>query len=447
MTYLITARGGATVSFPLRQTSKTQLSFYHTARSTTPLLVGSPIVALPRATYLRSTRKIRGQSSCALAFRSHSSRSLPPAQQASYARLRPVIDTFEAPIDWAVAYGSGVIKQAERKEGDPPPLTDFLLSTPSAVDFHSVNLRQNPSHYPLYARLMGGEGVAWAQENFGAGVWYVTMVNVNGLDVKYGVISSSTLQADLEEWTTFYLSGRLHKPVLPLLLSPSATSLGRALESNLHSALCVSLILSSPSFTEDELWETIAGLSYSGDPRMSVPGAENPEKVKNIVKGKGARQGFREMYGPFLKPLGLRWENEEKEWDVDSEWVWRGEGEEVILQPDTPEHAAALATHMPINLKRAVAKHYSPLQNNLGTARENEYWFEPVQDWTFTSAVSEELRRIIGRPALRQSVKGLFTAGPIKSFYYSLAKVRKWLSGRKQILPPSHKLKNQDGKQ
>ncbi|WWD21524.1 hypothetical protein CI109_106010 [Kwoniella shandongensis] len=400
-------------------------------------------------TPLRSSRYISlGQAPTHLAVRltiRHYSteitkKALPPAQQVSYDRLRPVIDTFEAPIDWAVAYGSGVMKQAKRKEGDPPPLTDFLLSTPSAVDFHTTNLKQNPSHYPLYARLMGGERIAWAQESYGAGVWYVTMVNVNGLDVKYGVISSATLQRDLEEWTTFYLSGRLHKPVLPLLLSPTAPSLSSALESNLHSALCVALILSPPEFTEDELWERIAGLSYSGDPRMSVPGAENPDKVKNIVKGDGAREGFRAMYGPFLTDLGLSWEIQEEKSDVDAEWVWKGEGEEVIVQPDTPQHAASLATHMPINLKQAVARHYAPLHNNLGTAREAANWFEPVQDWTYTSAVSEELRRIIGRPALRQSIKGLFTAGPVKSFYYSLAKVRKWLSGRKQILPPSQKL-------
>jgi hypothetical protein len=38
--------------------------------------------------------------------------SLNPAQQKAYARLRPVVDSFRAPIDWAVAYGSGVINQA-----------------------------------------------------------------------------------------------------------------------------------------------------------------------------------------------------------------------------------------------------------------------------------------------------------------------------------------------
>lgn len=37
---------------------------------------------------------------------------LDPSQRKAYGRLRPVIDSFAAPIDWAVAYGSGVVHQA-----------------------------------------------------------------------------------------------------------------------------------------------------------------------------------------------------------------------------------------------------------------------------------------------------------------------------------------------
>lgn len=61
-------------------------------------------------------------------LRDHSTASLlaapaPPEQssgledtkrQAAYDRLRPVIDSFKGPVDWAVAYGSGVIHQANR---------------------------------------------------------------------------------------------------------------------------------------------------------------------------------------------------------------------------------------------------------------------------------------------------------------------------------------------
>lgn len=45
---------------------------------------------------------------------------------------------------------------------------------------------------------------------------------------------------------------------------------------------------------------------------MSVPGAENPDKVKNIVSGKGAREGMRGIYGDLLGRLGVRWVEEER---------------------------------------------------------------------------------------------------------------------------------------
>lgn len=138
------------------------------------------------------------------------------------------------------------------------------------------------------------------------------------------MISTGALFKDLANWETLYISGRLQKPHLPLLpfpaLSPSPspnsnpdqTILGEGvnpLEQNLKSALSLALICLPSHFTELELWEQIAGISYAGDPRMSVPGAENPEKVKNIVKGEGALEGFRAMYGGLLSGMKeVRWD-------------------------------------------------------------------------------------------------------------------------------------------
>ena len=110
--------------------------------------------------------------------------------------------------------------------------------------------------------------------------------------------------------------------------------------SNLRSALSLSLLLLPPKFTEYQLWEQIAGISYSGDPRMSVPGAENPEKVKNIVRGEGVREGLRGMYGHLMEEIGsLRWDegrSGEKEDTVapgqrQMEWVWRGDGSDHLI--------------------------------------------------------------------------------------------------------------------
>jgi translocator assembly and maintenance protein 41 len=60
------------------------------------------------------------------------------------------------------------------------PLIDFLIATSHPSHFHSINLARNPSHYPLLARWMGSDVIARVQENWGAGVWYATMVQVEG---------------------------------------------------------------------------------------------------------------------------------------------------------------------------------------------------------------------------------------------------------------------------
>jgi translocator assembly and maintenance protein 41 len=136
-------------------------------------------------------------------------------------------------------------------------------------------------------------------------------------EVKYGIIQSSSLIRDLSTWETLYISGRLQKPHLPLLpLSPeTSTGLESALANNLKQALSLALILLPGKFTELQLWEKIAGISYAGDPRMSVPGAENPEKVRNIVRGEGALEGFRAMYGSLLEGM------------VVQGYEWKGDGE------------------------------------------------------------------------------------------------------------------------
>ena len=57
---------------------------------------------------------------------------------------------------------------------------------------------------------------------------------------------------------------------------------------------------------------------------MSIPGAENPEKVRNIVRGEGALEGFRVMYGDLLS--AVHWEGREK-----GELEWKGNGDEYLV--------------------------------------------------------------------------------------------------------------------
>jgi translocator assembly and maintenance protein 41 len=107
----------------------------------------------------------------------------------------------------------------------------------------------------------------------------------------------------------------------------STPEIDQAQRTNLRAALSTALLQLPRQFTELQLWEQIAGISYSGDPRMSVPGAENPEKVKNIVRGPGNLAGFRDLYRPILEEMGgLQWVNG----GAITHWEGAGEGMVVV---------------------------------------------------------------------------------------------------------------------
>lgn len=209
-------------------------------------------------------------------------------------KLRSIIWKFNAPIKYAFAYGSGVFSQGKASDASKPQV-DLIFGVSYSQHWHSLNMRQNPDHYSML-RHLGSGAVSFVQDKVGAGVFFNPYVEIDGLKIKYGVVNIDTLLGDLTNWNTLYLAGRLHKPVKILRDEPRIRFTN---QSNLISALRTSLLTLPEEFTELDLYSTLAGISYLGDPRMTF--GENPNKVKNIVNNQFIN--FRNLYSPLLDML------------------------------------------------------------------------------------------------------------------------------------------------
>ena len=126
---------------------------------------------------------------------------------------------------------------------------------------------------------------------------------------------------------------------------------------NLTSAVRAALLTLPEEFSETELFERIAGISYSGDPRMMLP-AENRGKVGNIVRKQSSQ--FKELYHRLVVGLpGVHWP----------------EHSSVIQQDVSARARSAHLKKLPSNLLKGVKNNYSrrSLDPEL-EADESAYW-------------------------------------------------------------------------
>ncbi|XP_054992354.1 phosphatidate cytidylyltransferase, mitochondrial isoform X1 [Sorex araneus] len=209
--------------------------------------------------------------------------------------FRRILAHFPEELSLAFAYGSGVFRQAGPSSSQKDAMLDFVFAVDDPLAWHSKNLQKNWSHYS-FLKVLGPKVIAAVQSDYGAGVYYNTLVKCDGRLIKYGVISTAALMDDLLNWTNLYVAGRLQKPVKILALSENA-GLRSALDKNLRSAVSAAFLMLPESFSEEDLFTEIAGLSYAGDFRMVV--GEDKGKVANIVKPNIGH--FRELYGDVLQ--------------------------------------------------------------------------------------------------------------------------------------------------
>ncbi|CAD6890418.1 unnamed protein product [Tilletia controversa] len=413
-----------------------------------------------------------------------------PLETEMLTRLNGLLSSFllfpPTPIQFAFAYGSGVFPQvqagpehavrplASRSEPQKGKMVDLILAVNHPQHWHAMNMQHFPQHYSRMARLAGAGYLLRKVQHAGAGVWYHPYVQLNGELAKYGVIDIDRLCKDLLDWDTLYVSGRMHKPVALLLSHPRVRL---AQQVNLSSALRTSLLLMPETFSEVELFTRIASLSYTGDFRMQVPGAENVNKVRNIVLGQ--RHSFRRLYGGLIRSLGTLEVREGRE------------DRFLLRQENSPQRRLEHLIRLPLNLRRHIQAHYTsqpqldPAFLKLSLSKESEklrrvehlpsratldkntgdisqasgptsedrdspeeressansrssdpdtleFWAAVEKQKDLDQVILQSIGSIVRGPAWAQSIKGVCTAGFGRTMRYMGAKIGKYFEGRSQ---------------
>ena len=373
--------------------------------------------------------------------------------------LRQILWQFRAPIRYAFAYGSGVFPQTSSNsfssavhphpssaistvQGGNGKMIDFIFGVSYTQHWHSLNLQQHRDHYSAIGSL-GSSFVSRVQDKWGAGVYFNPYVTVNGTLIKYGVVNLDTLCRDLSEWNTLYLAGRLQKPVKILRDDPRVRLANQV---NLISAVRTALLLLPSTFTEKDLYNTITGISYLGDPRMSL-GAENLNKVANIVNHQ--LPNFRRLYAPLIENLPNVTFKDPK--CSSPEWIDDPDSNTTLAQDMDPIRRGNMVRRLPKNFReklyfRYQSKYQIP-QLEFRKMMEQSNDEDPVrvkrkQGGPFERRIAEEeqdalneevsaaITQIIKYPSYSQSLKSGLTAGIRNSWRYLMEKWGKYQEGK-----------------
>jgi len=201
---------------------------------------------------------------------------------------------------------------------------------------------------------------------------------------------------DLKNWQHVYVCGRLHKPVEILKTNEI---IAKASDENLMSAVRTSLLMLPEKFSEEELFKAITRLSYIGDTRMAF--AENPNKVNNIVSSNIER--FHELYKPVLAKF---------------QDVIAMSTNGTAKQDTGLKARVKLMEQLPSNLIREMKKAFPKLP-------QQNFFESGIQQGIHSKMITDGIAKIVKRSSLQQTVKGLISAGLLKSIHYASRKISK----------------------
>ncbi len=265
-----------------------------------------------------------------------------------------------------IGYGSGVKPQKGQEKRKPQ--IDLIIVVDNIKKWHLDNIKINPKDYSFSGKLFF-KHASLKKIKAGGKICYMTYISYNGRKYKIGTIEKEDFLNDLKTWETFYLAGRMQKPILVVKAPQDILD---AIEYNRHAGVLVTELLNkNQKISKEEFYMQLAGLSYIGDTRMKI--AENPDKVMNIVKGN--IEFYAENYGSLLKE-----EN----------------GKFII----------------PKNLKKE-------------TLPDELYEYLDKYNGNEKNGIIEFLTQKNKAQSTKQTIKGLFTTGPIKSIKYVSEKIKR----------------------
>lgn len=277
-----------------------------------------------------------------------------------------------------IAYGSGVFNQTGT-ENDKKSI-DLIFVVMDLKKWHLENMELNRKDYSLVGRHFFKDAPVDEIKGL-TNIAYISDIKENGDIFKYGTIESRDLIHSLVTWEVLYLVGRLHKPILVLKSTPT---LDRLLVDNRKDALLVASFLQNKvEVSKMQLLNTVCGLSYNGDIRMTTR-FEDSKKVSNIVTG--SYDILTDIY------------------DFDT-YYSKTDGDIVILDRNKMKDAL-------IDLPDGIFEYIAPYlteKDEIIQARMAEYF--------------ETINKIESRD---QTFKGIRTDGPVKSVAYAY---RKFLKG------------------
>lgn len=264
-----------------------------------------------------------------------------------------------------IGYGSGINPQHGQENRKPQ--IDLIVVVNDLKKWHILNIKKNPKDYSFAGKLF----FKYAPKKWlcsGGKITYMTYIPFNGRKYKIGTIEKDDFLRDLKSWETFYMAGRMQKPIL-IVKAPN--DIVNAIEYNRKAGLfSTKLLLGHGEYDEEYFYTVLAGLSYIGDTRMGI--AENPDKVLNIVKG--SFDFYHKIYGEQLK----------------------FNNDKVVVETESK-------LSLPDELKDYLVQN----GENIG---------DGIRQFLVNKNKSQ---------SMAQTVKGLFTTGPIKSIKYVYEKMKR----------------------